>query len=126
MDSNKILLRSLFLLSVIILQEVNGRTGTGVIFNLEQLILDLWKNLYERLAETFRCLLNALPVYLGVVLTLSLIFLEGINVVSGEGVIFDVRTFFLECWSNLCSRLKGTFDFFLENLQKKYGGQRNS
>ncbi|CAH8610131.1 unnamed protein product [Schistosoma bovis] len=65
MDSNKILLRSLFLLSVIILQEVNGRTGTGVIFNLEQLILDLWKNLYERLAETFKCLLNALPVYLG-------------------------------------------------------------
>ncbi|CAH8608300.1 unnamed protein product [Schistosoma curassoni] len=51
--------------TVIILQEVNGRTGTGVIFNLEQLILDLWKNLYERLAETFRCLLNALPVYLG-------------------------------------------------------------
>ncbi|CAH8615231.1 unnamed protein product [Schistosoma bovis] len=51
--------------TVIILQEVNGRTGTGVIFNLEQLILDLWKNLYERLAETFRCFLNALPEYLG-------------------------------------------------------------
>ncbi|CAH8581202.1 unnamed protein product [Schistosoma mattheei] len=61
-----------------------------------------------------------------VVLTLSLIFLDGINVVNGEGVIFDVRTFFLECWSNLCLRLQGTFDFFLEDLKKQYGGQRNS
>ncbi|CAI2732214.1 unnamed protein product [Schistosoma spindalis] len=91
MDFRKILLRSLFLLSVIILQAVNGRTGTGVIFNLEQLILDFWKNVYERLAETFKCLLNVLPEYLGVVLTLSLILLEGIHVVTGEGVIFDLR-----------------------------------
>ncbi|CAH8608917.1 unnamed protein product [Schistosoma margrebowiei] len=61
-----------------------------------------------------------------IVLTLSLIFLEGINEVTGEGVIFDLRTFFLECWLNLCFRLKGTFGFFLEDLKKEYGGQRNS
>ncbi|CAH8581231.1 unnamed protein product [Schistosoma mattheei] len=59
-----------------------------------------------------------------VVLTLSLIFLDGINVVNGEGVIFDVRTFFLECWLNLCLRLKGTFDFFLGDLKPKYGGRQ--
>ncbi|CAH8625153.1 unnamed protein product [Schistosoma rodhaini] len=65
MDISKILLGSLFLLSVIILQEVNGQKGNRVIFNVEELILNLWKNLYERLADTFKCLLSPLPESIG-------------------------------------------------------------
>ncbi|CAH8603780.1 unnamed protein product [Schistosoma guineensis] len=41
MDFNKILLRSLFLLSVIILQEVNGRTGSGEKWSVMYSDLDL-------------------------------------------------------------------------------------
>ncbi|CAH8637864.1 unnamed protein product [Schistosoma rodhaini] len=59
-----------------------------------------------------------------VVLTLSLIFLEGINVVTGEGVIFNFRELFTDSWKNLYLRLKGTFELFLdEDLEKKYGGK---
>ncbi|CAH8625138.1 unnamed protein product [Schistosoma rodhaini] len=57
-----------------------------------------------------------------VVLTLSLIFLEGINVVTGEDAIFDFKKFLSEIWVNLCTRLQETFDFFLQDLKTKYGG----
>ncbi|CAH8593094.1 unnamed protein product [Schistosoma intercalatum] len=51
------------LISILLVEEV---TGKGVIFDVELLILNTWTNLYLRLADTWRCLLEILPPNLGV------------------------------------------------------------
>ncbi|CAH8627478.1 unnamed protein product [Schistosoma rodhaini] len=35
------------------------------IFNVEEFILEIWSNLYNRLADTWKCLLLVLPENLG-------------------------------------------------------------
>ncbi|CAH8593102.1 unnamed protein product [Schistosoma intercalatum] len=50
------------LISILLVEEV---TGKGVIFDVELLILNTWTNLYLRLADTWRCLLEILPPNLG-------------------------------------------------------------
>ncbi|CAH8863277.1 unnamed protein product [Trichobilharzia szidati] len=53
-------------------------------------------------------------------LTLSTI-IKGVNAV---GIIFNFRLLFLRLWEDLCARLGGTFNYFLQYLKAKYGGMQ--
>ncbi|CAH8543001.1 unnamed protein product [Schistosoma turkestanicum] len=50
------------LFSICLLQ---GANGEEVILNVVEFLMQLWKNLYTRLGETWKCFLDVMPTYLG-------------------------------------------------------------
>nr|CAH8863116.1 unnamed protein product [Trichobilharzia regenti] len=58
------------------------------------------------------------------ILILCLTLLPIIKAVNAAGVIYDFRLLFLQLWEDLCARLAGTFNYFLQYLKVKYGGKQ--